>query len=614
MAYIGSSVIDKLNTQIRPRDEYFCNGYQKDYLLAQETPGGFESNLLVVIDNVVQEPVSAYTVEHAYRIIINGIQENNVTTVPFAKRSNIGVTAPFETYDLATVFATAGTILLQQVNISTNIVNASMTINKTDSNNSTVVGVVDSGSFTPNSTTDYLRFRISGGDYLFVTAYTSIVQQASDTPPAAGAGADFYVAASATTEVEIPKISDRIVQGSVTGIVANATSSYIDVFKETAGAFSTGATEYFEPKTVNYDNTGSIIYENAKSGDFNIVSIELLSYQILHLNGIPEANQKLYVSHLGGATYQVAPSAGSVTDLALSDNLKSFTVDKFLSTSNQTDFLLSKEPVSVQAIIVTINGQVQTDTVDYTLVGGTTLVLSNPLVAGIKVNVIHLGFSTVSRNSFVDGSLGTGSFQDRAVTGAKIALNTIKGNNIENAQAIIDALGSTPVFTNTFSTQTIQSPLEINSSSFFLVGGQIRFPGVPITSTDANTLDSYAEGTFTPNFHIGGSSTGIVWTKNEGNYVKIGKMVHVCMTFNATTFGALTGDVIIDDLPALTNNTVVQCMGAVQMNTNSTVLYSKGIPNSTTCHIVKTDGSLLQHSDLITGQDINVTITYVSNS
>lgn len=613
MAYIGSSVIEKLNTQIRPRDEFACNGYQKDYLLAQEIPGGFESNLLVVVDNVVQEPVTAYTVEHAYRLVISGIQENNVTTVPFANRTNVGVTAPFETYSLATVFATAGTILLQQVDIATNIVNAEMTINKVDSNNSTVIGVVNSGTFTPNSTTDYLRFRISGGDYLFVTAYTSIVQQASDTPPA-GAGADFYVAASATTEVEIPKISDRIVQGGVTGVVANATSSYIDIFKETDGAFVTGAVTYYEPKSVNYADTGTITYENEKGGDFNIVSIEPLSYQLLHLNGIPEANQKIYISHLGGATYQVAPSAGSVTDLALADNLKSFTVDKFLSTSGQTDFTLSKEPVSVQAIIVTINGQVQTDTVDYNLVGGTTLVLSNPLVAGIKVNVIHLGFSTVSRNSFVDGSLSTGSFQDRAITGDKIALNTIKANNIENAQAITDALGAMPLYTDTFAAQTIDSPITFNSAAIFLAGGQIRFPGVAITSNDANVLDSYAEGTFTPNFHIGGSSVGITWTKNEGNFVKIGRMVHVCMTFNATTFGGLTGDVIIDDLPTLTNDSVVQCMGAVQMDTNTTQFYSKGIPNSTTCHVVKTDGTLLQHSDLITGQDINVTITYVSKT
>lgn len=612
MAYIGSSVIEKLNTQIRPRDEFGCNGYQKDYLLAQEIPGGFESNLLVVIDNVVQEPVTAYTVEHAYRLVINGIQENNVTTVPFATRTNVGVTAPFELYDLATVFATAGTILLQQVDIAANTVNAEMTINKVDSNNSTVIGIVNSGSFTPNSTTDYLRFRISGGDYLFVTAYAGVVQQASDVPPSA-VGADYYVAASATVEVETPKISDRIVQGSVTGVVANATTSYVDIYKETDGAFLTGAASYYEPKSVNYENTGTITYENEKSGDFNIVSIEPLSYQLLHLNGIPELNQKIYISHLGGATYQVAPSAGSVTDLALADNLKSFTVDKFLSTSNQTDFILSKEPVSVQAIIVTINGQVQTDTVDYNIVNGTTLVLSNPLVAGIKVNVIHLGFSTVSRNSFVDGSLTTGSFQDRAVTGSKIALNTIKAENIENALAITDALGAMPLYTDTFGAQTIASPVTFNSSAVYLAGGQLRFPGVPVPSNDANVLDSYSEGTFTPNFHIGGSSTGIVWTKNEGNYVKIGRMVHVCMTFNASTFGGLTGDVIIDDLPALTNNSVVQCMGAVQMDTNSTILYSKGIPNSTTCHVVKTDGSLLQHSDLITGQDINVTITYVSN-
>ena len=613
MAYIGSSVIEKLNTQIRPRDEFGCNGYQKDYLLAQEIPGGFESNLLVVIDNVVQEPVTAYTVEHAYRLIISGIQENNVTTVPLAKRTNTGVTAPFELYDLATVFATAGTILLQQVNISTNIVNAEMTIDKIDSSNYTVVGLVNSGSFTPNSTTDYLRFQISGGDYIFITAYAGAVQQASDVPPI-GVGADYYVAASASVEVEIPKISDRIVQGAVTGVVANATSSYIDIYKETDGQFQVGAVEYFEPKSVNYADTGTVTYENLKSGDFNIVSIEALSYQLLHLNGIPELNQKIYISHLGGATYQVAPSAGSVTDLALADNLKSFTVDKYLSTSNQTDFLLSKEPVSVQAIIVTINGQVQTDTVDYQLVGGTTLRLSAPLVAGIKVNVIHLGFSTVSRNSFVDGSLTTGTLQDRAVTGAKIALNTIKANNIENAQAITDALGAMPLYTDTFGTQIIQSPIQFDSSSIFLAGGQLKFPGVPIPSTDANTLDSYSEGTFTPNFHIGGSSAGITWTTNEGNYVKIGRMVHVCMTFNATTFGGLTGDVIIDDLPAITNNSAVQCVGTIQMDTGTTRFYSKGIPNSTTCHIVKEDGSLMQHSDLITGQDINVTITYISKT
>ena len=613
MAYIGSSVIEKLNTQIRPRDEFSCNGYQKDYLLAQEIPGGFESNLLVVIDNVIQEPVTAYTVEHAYRLVISGIQENNVTTIPLAKRSNTGVTAPFELYDLATVFATAGTILLQQVNISTNIVNAEMTIDKIDSSNYTVVGLVNSGSFTANSTTDYLRFRISGGDYIFITAYGGASQQASAVPPI-GVGADYYVAASIGVEVEIPKISDRIVQGAVTGVVANATSSYIDIFKETDGQFQTGATEYFEPKSVNYANTGTVTYENLKGGDFNIVSIEPLSYQLLHLNGIPELNQKIYISHLGGATYQTAPSAGSVTDLALSDNLKTFTVDKYLSTTNQTDFLLSKEPVSVQAIIVTINGQVQTDTVDYQLIGGTTLRLSAPLVAGIKVNVIHLGFSTVSRNSFVDGSLTTGSLQDRAVTGAKIALNTIKANNIENAQAITDALGAMPLYTDTFGTQIIQSPIQFDSSSIFLAGGQLKFPGVPVLSTDANTLDSYSEGTFTPNFHIGASSAGITWTTNEGNYVKIGRMVHVCMTFNATTFGGLTGDVVIDDLPAITNNTAVQCVGTIQMDTGTTTFYSKGIPNTTTCHIVKEDGSLMQHSDLITGQDINVTITYISKT
>lgn len=52
--------------------------------------------------------------------------------------------------------------------------------------------------------------------------------------------------------------------------------------------------------------------------------------------------------------------------------------------------------------------------------------------------------------------------------------------------------------------------------------GQIKFPATQNPSADANTLDDYEEGTYTP--VLGGTAT---YTANTGNYVKVGRIVHM---------------------------------------------------------------------------------------
>ena len=54
------------------------------------------------------------------------------------------------------------------------------------------------------------------------------------------------------------------------------------------------------------------------------------------------------------------------------------------------------------------------------------------------------------------------------------------------------------------------------------VSNGITFPATQSASTDANTLDDYEEGTWTPS--IGGTAT---YNEAVGNYVKVGKMVTV---------------------------------------------------------------------------------------
>lgn len=78
-----------------------------------------------------------------------------------------------------------------------------------------------------------------------------------------------------------------------------------------------------------------------------------------------------------------------------------------------------------------------------------------------------------------------------------------------------------------------------------LTGGQIVFPATQNTSSNANTLDDYEEGTFSLSYSGGGSSPTIVSQNNS--YVKVGKMVTVSISVQinlgstSTTLGTLSG-------------------------------------------------------------------------
>jgi hypothetical protein len=60
-------------------------------------------------------------------------------------------------------------------------------------------------------------------------------------------------------------------------------------------------------------------------------------------------------------------------------------------------------------------------------------------------------------------------------------------------------------------------------------GAGITFPATQSASTNANTLDDYEEGTFTPTLTFG----SLVYSTQAGRYIKIGKLV--TFTFGLTT-------------------------------------------------------------------------------
>ena len=103
---------------------------------------------------------------------------------------------------------------------------------------------------------------------------------------------------------------------------------------------------------------------------------------------------------------------------------------------------------------------------------------------------------------------------------------------------------TTPDITSTTSTLgALTQALDLGST------GQIQFPATQNASSNANTLDDYEEGTWTPS--IAGTSI-VMAAGNDGSYTKIGRVVYF-QAFVTLSSGTPTG-AQITGLPFVTPN------------------------------------------------------------
>ena len=132
--------------------------------------------------------------------------------------------------------------------------------------------------------------------------------------------------------------------------------------------------------------------------------------------------------------------------------------------------------------------------------------------------------------------------------------------------------------------------------------GQIVFPATQNASSNANTLDDYEEGTFTP--VLTGSTSGTF--NGEGRYVKIGQLVQVSMSFrNITTANKPIGEYVITGMPFASNasTTPDNYVGVISNLARVTFDASKILavnlrPNSTTIDLLENVSNAL--STLVT--------------
>ena len=123
-------------------------------------------------------------------------------------------------------------------------------------------------------------------------------------------------------------------------------------------------------------------------------------------------------------------------------------------------------------------------------------------------------------------------------------------------------------------------------------GFGITFPATQSASSDANTLDDYEEGTWTPS---DGSGAGLSITFNNATYVKIGQMVYAqcSITYPST---ANTAGTQVNGLPYTANSTGFWG-GSMRYTTYTGFVMSATAPSGTNFALYTTNGTQLLNAN-----------------
>jgi hypothetical protein len=125
-------------------------------------------------------------------------------------------------------------------------------------------------------------------------------------------------------------------------------------------------------------------------------------------------------------------------------------------------------------------------------------------------------------------------------------------------RATTDTLTNKTLTSPTLTTPISTTTLSVGNATPSASGAGITFPATQSASTDANTLDDYEEGTWTPAITFGGGSTGITYSFQQGFYTKIGNTVTVQFRINLSSKGSSTGSAVLGGLPFSVGGTYSQ--------------------------------------------------------
>jgi hypothetical protein len=213
----------------------------------------------------------------------------------------------------------------------------------------------------------------------------------------------------------------------------------------------------------------------------------------------------------------------------------SVTVTQATATASQTDFSVT---YTAGQLSVYLNGALLASA-DYTATNGTSVVLASGAASGdIFTAVAYDSATQITQGDttveVTDSGTGKIEFTVDNVevadfTTGEVVFNETGANQDFRVESdtnanmlVVDAgVNKVGIGTNTFNT----------NGGVLQVSNGISFPATQSATTDANTLDDYEEGTWTPTVNSGSLSFSVA------SYTKVGRVVTVLFTFTVSTGG-----------------------------------------------------------------------------
>jgi hypothetical protein len=140
-------------------------------------------------------------------------------------------------------------------------------------------------------------------------------------------------------------------------------------------------------------------------------------------------------------------------------------------------------------------------------------------------------------------------------------------------------------------------------------GAGITFPATQSASTDANTLDDYEEGTWTPHLRGDGSNPTVTYTTQSGYYTKIGNIVYASALIQWSAISGGSGNFVVNmPFPGAGDNS--RGVGSVPYNTGVNFgQYGLCVHSniaSGNCYFIKTDNNQ-KYSGYVAVSDVTAT-------
>lgn len=204
-----------------------------------------------------------------------------------------------------------------------------------------------------------------------------------------------------------------------------------------------------------------------------------------------------------------------------------------------------------------------------------------------------------------------------AITAGKLAVarvllaisTTVIANSIITSERAV-----VPTFAHTLAETHSGSEVFSGAPSIDLTGGQIKFPATQNPSADANTLDDYEEGTFTPGLQFGGAAVGLTFSAQAGAYTKKGREVTFLIELSVNVKGSSVGQARITGLPFTSSTQKSACtIGNLNVITFTGQMFSS-LPDASTSPLLQQSTEAGVRSNLADTNFANASYIIVSGT